>query len=235
MQVPSFDPLKLVQKLSSKCSLPAGAGGGFDWFSLGRSCGVCFNSVPERVSFLAGPLDAELPDRKKAARERKKREPGPKVDEVELKHVKAPGDGGDEDEDDTAADKANRLSACEKNLKDMKKVLNKKTTKSNAADTSGTHFLLNPKSFTQSVENIFAFSFLVKKGEAAIGIRENPGLGETRGLYVAPRVLSADAPTQAKQSVVSFTMRDWKRLCNGYGIEEGDLPNRPAKFQRQDK
>ena len=32
-------------------------------------------------------------------------------------------------------------------------------------------FLFNPKSFTQTVENVFAMSFMVRKGQAAIGVR----------------------------------------------------------------
>jgi hypothetical protein len=87
------------------------------WKALGVSCGVRFNSVPERLGLLAGPLDAELPDKKKTARaDRKKREPAPKVaEEVVLKQVK---ERGEEDDDEAATCKADRLSACEKNLKD---------------------------------------------------------------------------------------------------------------------
>jgi hypothetical protein len=216
--------MKLVQRLASKC----GTEGGFQWKDLGRSCGACFNSVPERVGFLAGPLDAELPDKKKAAnRERRKREPAAKVAEVELKEVEEDGD------DEAANSKADRLSACEKNLKDMEAILGRKTANVGRDDTPGAPFLINPRSFTQTVENIFTFSFLVKKGKAEIGIRENPGLGETKGLYVAPRN-NTDGMVP-KQSVVGFTVRDWVRLRDGLNVAEGDLPHRATKIRRRSK
>jgi hypothetical protein len=217
--------MKLVQKLSSKCG--SADGGGFQWRALGFSCGVCFNSVPERVGFLAGPLDAELPEKKKADRARAegRNRNVAKVVEVELKEMK---DG----EQEEAESKANRLGACEKNLKDMKSILKKKTIKKGRDDIPGAQFLLNPKSFTQTVENIFTFSFLVKKGEAEIGIRENAGLGETKGLYVAPRSHDAENNVLPKQSVLSFTMRDWMRLCYCLNVTEGDLPHRATRSHR---
>jgi non-structural maintenance of chromosomes element 4 len=249
VQVPSFDPMKLVQKLAIRLR-PRGSdgshGGGVLWKQLGLSCGVCFNAVPDRVSFLAGPLDAELPD-KKARRqqaERKRREPATKVAEVELKQVKDQ-DGEDDDEDDDEegdgddkkGGKADRLSACETNRKKMKVLLHKKyhSHKSDSADPTrvdAIKFLLNPKSFTQSVENLFNFSFLVKKGEAEIGVSDSPGLGQTtRGLYVTPR--NNGDNMACRQAVIGFTLRDWKRLCDAAGLEEGDLPHRATKIAKR--
>jgi non-structural maintenance of chromosomes element 4 len=231
--------MKLVQKLAIRLRPKGsdGGAGGVLWKDLGRSCGVCFNAIPDRVSFLAGPLDAELPD-KKAKRqqaERKKREPSSRVAEVELKQVKdQDGDGEDDDDDEKEGGKADRLSACETNRRKMKALLIKKYQSSDAPDPpkiDAVKFLLNPKSFTQSVENLFNFSFLVKKGEAEIGVNDSPGLGQTRGLYVMPKANGEGMAS--RQAVIGFTMRDWKRLCDAAGLEEGDLPHRATKIAKR--
>ena len=81
--------------------------------------------------------------------------------------------------------------------------------------------MLNPKSFTQSAENLLALSFRVKSMEAKIKNDEN-------GLPVVDTVrsVSAAAPS-TKQSIVSFSMKDWKGMVKTFGVQESDcVPNR---------
>ena len=128
---------------------------------------------------------------------------------------------------DGKAKDADQLSAAEKNLKKLSKILDKQTKAAEKAGQEpvegrmridGVPFLFNPKSFTQTVENIFNFSFLIKSGDAAIGVDEDDGL------WVAKD--ASHAESSAKQAVISFTMRDWQRIVDAYGLQEGDLPHR---------
>jgi hypothetical protein len=53
-------PVRLVQPLVQKCIIQSPQSGNFvfDWLGLGMASAVAFNSLPERVSFLAGSLDS---------------------------------------------------------------------------------------------------------------------------------------------------------------------------------
>jgi hypothetical protein len=228
-----------------KCTIPSPEGSScFDWRTLGAECGICFNALPERVSFLAGPLDAQLTEpTEKKARVVRQRAVAEKGEEVKPESVKE----GDKQKKDV-----DQLSVL---LKQMKKKLKDRctetydTNKERAAgdeaaeklvqdtgmEIDGVQYLFNPDSFTQTVENIFHYSFLIKKGEAAIGVRSrrSQALEESsqsefgvQGLWVKP------APrkeyVESKQAVVAFTMKDFRAMCQGYDLQKGDLPHRSA-------
>jgi len=104
--------------------------------------------------------------------------------------------------------------------------------------------LFNPKSFTQTVENIFHFSFAVKAGTAEIktrGAEEAEEYGLEPGPVVMGRDLNnEDTATAEKatvslptQAIVALSMKDWRDMCAAYSVEESDVPHRggetPAK------
>lgn len=182
---------------------------------MGRECGICFNAIPENVTFLAGSLDSQQDIQIKNARKPRQKEVVDDSKEEEPEAVK-----------NSKAD-ADQLSAAEKNMKQLKQVLKARAKEQEAKNKSkeidGVQFLFNPESFTQTVENIFNFSFLIKKGDAEIGIDKK------KSLYVKPQCKPTDdriheySPTQA---ILSFTMRDWKRILMEHGEVTGDLPHR---------
>ena len=152
VQVPRFDPLKLVHKLKQKCSAKTETGRYFDWKLLGVECGICFNALPDRVSFLAGSLDHEVKIKKRA--ERKKREQVQEEDESQAVNPEKVDNSANRND-------ADKLSAMEKNMRTLKKKLLKKQVEEGGhKEIDAVKFLFNPKSFTQTVENIFNFSFL---------------------------------------------------------------------------
>jgi len=219
-----------VAKLRNTCCKSSSGGGGkvFDWVMLGRESGICFNSVPDRVRFLAGPMEAEREAKERKVAHRQKRTDMSNVEEVRPEQVTKEKGTSDQ------------ASAVEKSMKEMKDKLTERviaeSNENDCDDIDGVQFLFNPKSFTQTVENMFYYSFLVKKGEAEIGVRSRiEGDGNKRlGLYAAP-IPKLDDKLPARQAVISFTMRDWRNLCEAHNVKEGDMGDRKTMQQKRAK
>jgi len=83
--------------------------------------------------------------------------------------------------------------------------------------------VVNPKSFTQTAENILALSFQVKKGDIAVKANE-------KGLPVAyPTGIMRQQIPVSKQSVLSLNMTQWRQMVNEFGVEEMDgMPMRQS-------
>jgi len=271
VSVPRYDADRLVTKLRAKCSRQ-GSGGGIDWTLLGLEVGSCFNAMPSRVSFLSGPIqvakDYRPKDRPKLVR--KKRDDDAIEEKPEDVHQRSKNKT-DEDklsavERQMTTMKKALLKKCELNKKRaFDDICNdhgvasvteldrdtKKSVKHVKPDTTcGIKFLFNPKSFTQTVENIFNMSFMVKHGWAEVGVRslddckalavkgkencnydKDDPLRPMPGPYIKARNMKEDELRNrndkvARQSVLAFNMRDWKDMCESYGVVKGGLPHR---------
>lgn len=126
------------------------------------------------------------------------------------------------DNSKTEGNAADKLSASEKTLKVVKTTLKEEVKKAYEKDKStqvnGINFLLNPRSFTQSVENIFQYSFLIKKSDAGIRVKD-------QRLETTLRRQSDDPP-EPTQAVIPLTMRDWRRLIASHDVKEPTIPHR---------
>ena len=261
--MPRFDATKFVSKLKYKLSVPTGSNGQsyFDWKTLGTEAGVCFNSIPSHVVFLAGPLENG-----RAAPEKRRTQT--------VRQKKAVEEDAEEEEPEELAKKerksADQLSQAERNMKEMKRILKDKSHATRASlhekyeeikendpenealarqqlmdhgnEVDFVKFLVNPKSFTQTIENIFNFSFLVKTGEAQIKMRKKAPLGSsqeanpldlpTSGCFVSVgKKDEKDYDGPSRQCVIPFTMKDWRRLREAYGLDECDIPHRKGTKQ----
>lgn len=227
-----------------------GTGYQFDWELLGEAAGACFNAVPSDVAFLNGALThGQAPVLRKAPVRRRI-----------VQEDKEAVEQRPEDVDGHTEKDENKLSAIEESMRAMSRVLEKKVNhqyrknkeklqeayggdipadvakkvKKFGTDVDGCQFLLNPKSFTQTVENIFHYSFLVKKGAASIALRDKAldfsGVTTKPGLAIK-YVTERPSPPPAKQAIMTLTMQDWRDLCATYQVEEGDLPNRKINQQ----
>lgn len=199
--------------------------------------GVCFNSLPPNVSFLYGAIDAEYApkERKKAERKKKVQEEENDADEEEEQPEdidqgkKKSGDGNELSAVQKHISVINRTlieksresrEEASKQLKDFERRLSqggedersiakkqKKFMKENT-HVSAVETLFNPKSFTQTVENIFHFSFLVKESKGAIRVRsvkEAEVYGGVPGPVLAPH--TNEEPKVPTQAVISLSMK----------------------------
>ena len=239
IQVERFDAEKMVRALRAKLSTDGTEDRHFNWTLLGRECGICFNAAPSGVRFLAGSVDMEGEKIVRKARAKEKANRPEEAAEVRPEVMDKEASRGD----------ADALSAAEKVMKDLEKLLKKRAKQElqkkadanpdpdndtkrrldqHGTELDGAKFLMNPKSFTQSVENIFNFSFLVKKGKAGIGVRSPMECDDIRqgGLWVQHHSGREGEQPESTQAVVSFTMKDWRRLCAARDWEPGDIPHR---------
>mmetsp|Transcript_29800 Transcript_29800/g.59949 ORF Transcript_29800/g.59949 Transcript_29800/m.59949 type:complete len:452 (+) Transcript_29800:28-1383(+) len=124
----------------------------------------------------------------------------------------------------------------EEGIRDEKK-LDKKQTEfmREARKVDAVNCLFNPQSFTQTVENIFHFSFTVKEGKSEIktrGVKEAEEYGLEPGPVVVKKETEENTPAP-KQAIVALNMKDWQDMCAAYSVEESDIPHRggetPAK------
>lgn len=203
--VPRYDIDRFIGQLHKKLGVLQGGSRYFDWRTLGREAGVCFNAVPSRVAFLHGPATADY-----IPKERKKREQRTSSAEDDGE------DDGDEQPDElkhTADQKAcGALSTVEQQVKSTAEQLvkrskearqeamkvwesssvqlskdEKKKRKKLIASRYGLEidmleFIVDRTSFTKTVENLFHLSFLVKDGKAGVRARSE----EEAALYGGP-------------------------------------------------
>lgn len=215
---PRYDAMRLTQKLRQKSLKQK-----FDWRAFGCQVGTCFHAIPSRIQFLKGPLHADYVP-KRAVGKRKRVE---FVDEGEEEHP---------DEVKNQETNSDRLSAVDRNIQVLNKVLKQRSEEVKQrlnclpankrlrqhCEVNAIQYMFNPHSFTQTVENLFHFSFLVKSGRAKIAARPD-------GPKVAS--ISRSQEKEPTQAIVSLTMKDWRDLCSAYEVEQSDVPHRTGSKQ----
>jgi hypothetical protein len=257
MSVPRYDANRLISTLRKQCSQE---NGGFDWRRFGLGVGSCFNALPPDVSFLNGPIDVAYEPKIRKQREKRVIEDDAK--EVSVQTVHQTKKNKDQDKLSAAEkhvsdiaktlvkkssqDLEMKVKLVEEQIgmekdqwdKDMIRKFNKEYKPSKVCAVK---FLFNPHSFTQTVENVFGLSFLVKENKAKIGVRKPEECVGTN-LKPGPWVESSDNNANGtenkphKQAVISLSMRDWRAMKEAFNVEEGDLPHRgKSKYQSKSK
>jgi hypothetical protein len=247
-----YEALDVARKLRQKCGL---ANGQFDWTLLGQEAGACFNTVPCGITFFQGPIDdAYVPKERKVRPRHVEQE-----DDVEEEKPQVANTQGavakDADKlsmvekhiktiDKTLKRKAK--AQCESTLSkldqlqqgdaldDVDQSKKDRLQKRGVEPICAVQCLFNPQSFTQTVENIFHFSFLVKQGSAAIQVpKRNTGAEDDNeehsdcdyGPKICPKAQRTQMPI-SRQAIVSLNMADWRNMCDAYGVHESDVPHR---------
>jgi len=193
-----------------------------DWAELGKYAGRLVHAVPI-AEFLCGSIE-----RQEVKRARKERA----VREKDDSEVVRPDDMVDKDED--------VVESTEKRINNFNKVFFTKgcakpgvTEFEEALDQEQKPidmfpFLIQPDSFTQTVENVFDLSFFIKKGNASLELDEN-GMPTIRAVRSSANDNSG-AQMPSSQLVMSLSMADVREIaatfnCTGEGgIEKRDDP-----------
>lgn len=208
----NFNAQKLISKLQRKCRKKDGS---ICWKTLGDAVGPCFNTLPF-AQFYKGPFDEPLKVKEK------------KIKAARLRRVDEEGEEEGPEEITQQTKRDDGISGFENVLKSVQKVLRQKTDESvRAGNKSGTvslpEFVINPTSFTQSVENMLALAFMIKKGDASVK-------NDSDSLPIVNATALSSSSISARQSIVSFTMADWRDMSEAFKIEECAVPSRRVRI-----
>eukprot|EP00616_Rhizochromulina_sp_CCMP1243_P018737 CAMPEP_0118980178 /NCGR_PEP_ID=MMETSP1173-20130426/27715_1 /TAXON_ID=1034831 /ORGANISM="Rhizochromulina marina cf, Strain CCMP1243" /LENGTH=322 /DNA_ID=CAMNT_0006930503 /DNA_START=1 /DNA_END=969 /DNA_ORIENTATION=+ len=205
---------RLIESLRSKGVDDEGA---FQWASLGASVSKFFATVPG-IEFMQGPLGRPEPLRKTRAQAKGA---GESDEEEEAEAVKV---------ETIANRKDDEIECTQKRISHLSSKLVKDSAET--PDLDFFQYLVDPQSFTQTVENIFDFSFLVKKGSASLAVQD--------GVPVISSVSEAangnvDEDKPSRQLVISLSPGDLRELrevfeCAGDGVAHRDEPSYDPNF-----
>ncbi|GAA5889427.1 hypothetical protein JCM8208_007872 [Rhodotorula glutinis] len=170
---------------------------------------------PAPLDFMYGPLQLEIKE-KKARTQRAKN----KVDEADRMRP----------EELQAEDVAKNENETGKVVAKIGKHL---SAVAGATGVPYLKFVVNPHSFSQTVENCFYFSFLVREQKAAIEIDDDPDsehYGDMIAFCVDPEaVAAAGQPVAPKNQVVlELNQAVWREAIELYDIDEPLIPSREA-------
>ncbi|KAJ9602649.1 hypothetical protein H2200_012842 [Cladophialophora chaetospira] len=219
------------------------AGDTMNWDYLGRNACVLYNSRPSLSGFLLGPLSVQKKVRRQTQRKAReaRTQPGESVRPLQL---------GEEDLD--RQESANLTEICTEIARVLEKAINQRSqaaqeelaaleevedeiSEEQARGILQRHgiadngclplfnFCINPKSFGQSVENIFYVSFLIKEGRVGLGL-DDQGL-PTLGMAEV-RSLEERQETQRNQVIFSLSMEIWEEIIQSFGIKQSIIPHR---------
>ncbi|XP_065856494.1 non-structural maintenance of chromosomes element 4 homolog A-like [Euphorbia lathyris] len=170
-----------------------------EWKNIGIAASHIFRSCPGCCTML-GPMNSELKKRKAIVR----------------KHVQSSKRSKPEEVDGTFEEER---TDTDKNMATMFNILRKKRS------VKLENLILNRNSYAQTVENLFALSFLVKDGRAEIIVNEN-------GCHLVSPKNAADASAVAsgeavyRHFVFRFDFKDWKFMVSSVEIGDEVMPNR---------
>ncbi|PLB37921.1 non-structural maintenance of chromosomes element 4 family protein [Aspergillus candidus] len=216
-------------------------GDAMNWDWLGRAACFRHNARPAVSGFLLGPLSVQKRTRQVAQRRARERiDPSQAVRPQELREEDL--DGQKSTNLTTMCADINKLLATtqkqgqddvEGHLSQLAEVppdevVQEFMAKHNVADDGGVplfNFCINPKSFGQTVENLFYVSFLVRDG--TVGIAADSRALPT--LHAAKPYAPSEAQRmgiQKHQSVFCLDFDTWQDLIDAYDIKECIIPHR---------
>ncbi|GAA0187246.1 hypothetical protein LIER_34534 [Lithospermum erythrorhizon] len=168
------------------------------WRDIGCAVSNVFPSAFGCLT-MVGPLDTELKQRKPVHRKRTKLTEQARPEEL---------DSGEEEKTDT-----------DKNMATMFGILRKNR------NVRLENLILNRNSFAQTVENLFALSFLVKDGRAEIEVDEKGcDFVVPKNAPAANSVLSGEV--SFSHFVFRFDFKDWKLMLSSVKVGNELMPHR---------
>ncbi|KAL8945034.1 MAG: hypothetical protein Q9216_000018 [Gyalolechia sp. 2 TL-2023] len=213
----------------------------FNWAWLGSRACFPYNVRPPMPSFLLGPLAVQKKTRKQTQRRERLQKRDPK-DAIRPEEIKA--------RDLEQAENSNLSTLC----KNIHTLLREKTWEGQSAlnevnlaegseeeytaaakrhglaengQMSFFPFVINPKSFGQTVENLFYVSFLIRDGDVEVG-QDDDTLPTLVPLERRSRDEQA-AGAQKHQAVFHLDFDVWEALIDAFDIKQSVIPHRESE------
>jgi len=175
-----------------------------NWHAVGQEAVKHLKRTPT-ISFMYGPLEIEQTVVRKERQRREREKIGEKVVPEEVK--------------DTQMDQEALEKATSKRVEDLRGYLEK------AKQIDFVKFVVDPQSFSQTVENIFHYSFLIKDGQAAFKL-DDKGIPIAEPAQPPLQEDYTSGKAERRQCVVAINQDMWKKLKEKYEIKTGYLPHR---------
>ncbi|KAL0585467.1 hypothetical protein ABG067_004817 [Albugo candida] len=164
--------------------------GTFDWEKLGRTVASCFHCVPE-INFFFGLMDTKVTEKQRHRSRRRRNDES--IQTSQPTQYSAKND---------------RQDAQARRLETMRLAL-ERSNRQNLFRVA-----LHPQSFTQTIENLFDVSFLVRNGALEIGMDDN------EAPYLEHHESRPDESMPAQtQTIISLTPDQWKELAGAMDAE----------------
>ena len=212
-------------------------GDAMDWDYLGRNAAFLANSRPCLSGFMLGPLSVQ----KKVRQPTQRRAREARADLTQALRPVVLDDEALKDKEDTSlADQCKGIRkllvrTAARGMEAFDKEYSESMTEDDAqalmrkhhiADIEGGvplfDFIINPKSFGQTVENMFYVSFLIKEGSAGLDF-------DSRGMPVLqaaePKSLQERQKLPRNQAVFTLDFDMWRDIIESCGITESVIPH----------
>lgn len=200
-----FGPSDLIAALLERFGGKGESGGGshLDFGAIGALAGPHWLGIAT-TDHMIGPLDLvprQRAPRTQPNRTRRSVESGPPVLPQTLKEGE---EGGNTNASETSANVMRVYQCLVELLED-------------APPPPLMKFILDPGSFSRTVENLFYTSFLVSAGRVRIFKEESVLLID---LIAEEDEDGEDDQSQRRQAIYSLTIKDWRDLCQQYALKE---------------
>ncbi|KAF2861566.1 hypothetical protein K470DRAFT_214745 [Piedraia hortae CBS 480.64] len=219
-----------------------------DWAHLGREACVQFNRQPPLPSFLQGPISVE---KKKRTQTQRRARQAKDTDGREARpEALTTADMQQSEENSLTARCARILDQLNKHIETAQNFLERAGFTAEQLETehgqtmlkkhrialnggvSLFDFCVNPKSFGQTVENLFYTSFLIKEGALGVDFDENE----------LPTIMPTEAPSleerrakqmKRRQAVFALDYSTWQALVTAFDIREPMIPHREEDVEQR--
>ncbi|KAH9814798.1 Nse4 C-terminal-domain-containing protein [Melampsora americana] len=182
-----------------------------DWEKAGRRL-MRYSRRAPTMDVMYGPLDIEHKKRKITQRVKVIKDPSQKTAPQEIA--------------------ASDLNASLEETIRLTKSIRKNLRHQPESGVNFFKFFINPNSFSQSVENLFFISFLIKDGTAAIENDDQDGNPREFPIILASEIMSkkeiAEGAIKA-QVIMELTMQDWEDAIELFDIREPMIDHRDPK------
>lgn len=216
-----FQPLEFASKLKQHCvgtkmdtgshAIAADRSSVLDWHKLGKLVQPLFLHSPP-FQFMLGSF-----------------EKGPKPQKVRQRRI--PKDNENVTDKETVPTQLKDFNDSGKNeatteeVERIHEILKEKYRENGDKPLCYFEFVLNPDSFGHTVENIFYVSFLTRDDLAQI-ILDDYGLPIIKPVTPKEASVQKQNGEQTKQTIVSITPKEWKKLVETFEIDTAVIPPR---------
>ncbi|KAJ2746323.1 hypothetical protein GGI20_001445 [Coemansia sp. BCRC 34301] len=204
----AFDPLEYIEKIRESLYASAGASTTTakpNWTHIG-SIATSFTRRPPRFSCIYGPLMTEPKERRRITKAVASKRDNPSRHEAQIETM-------------GESDVKRQENQTTKLVKAVHKIL------THVGPINLFQLVINPESFSQSVENIFYVSFLIRDGKAFIDDQSGQPMIEA---CEPPQQDDYQSGLTKKQLIFSLDQSTWREIIDVYSIQETIIPSRAA-------